>query len=169
LELATEKKRKVAEPAKERKVKKQKLLEPWWLPSLANGMWRMLGKSHRKNYFDVKASLQQVLGSPTLSKQPKREKGLQREWSASLFHCRLFAEEFCLARSLFLAYQWFYLERKFLDLKGGITSEKRNRWIDDAYPNCILYVYCYTYKSMYTRFGFVHTWSIVGRVLGGYV
>jgi hypothetical protein len=29
LELATEKKRKVAEPAKERKVKKQKLLEPW--------------------------------------------------------------------------------------------------------------------------------------------
>ena len=29
LELATEKKRKVAEPAKARKVKKQKLLEPW--------------------------------------------------------------------------------------------------------------------------------------------
>ena len=29
LELATEKKRKVSEPAKERKVKKQKLLEPW--------------------------------------------------------------------------------------------------------------------------------------------
>ena len=30
-------------------------------------------------YFDVKAYLQQVLGTPTLNKEPKREKELLRE------------------------------------------------------------------------------------------
>jgi hypothetical protein len=68
-------------------------------------MWRMLGKSHRKSYFDVKAFLQQVLGSPTLSKQQwQRKKGSEHERSAIQFHCRLFAHGFYTARKFVLAF-----------------------------------------------------------------
>ena len=52
------------------------------------------------------AFLQQVLGSPTLSKQQwQRKKGLERESSAIQFHCRLFAHAFYTARKFVLAFQ----------------------------------------------------------------
>ena len=180
MELAEEKKRKLPEKVKQRKSKKQKLLDPWWLPSLCQWDMELARKITPEKDFEMRGSrYPNGLGITNLwaIKQGKKRESacpILQEYSRGCM-------SYMSLWFIFILWEKNWDEKK-LTLRSKFFGWKELGFHDGAAYTRRIYIYIYIY-SLYgcsclvlLLVDYWIMWNIAqpvmvnsdGRVLGGY-